>query len=35
VIKPPLRSAVPGGFDRDDFVVDHDNRTVTCPTVRR
>jgi IS5 family transposase len=32
VIKPPpLRPAVPGGFDRDDFTIDHDNRTVTCP----
>lgn len=32
VIKPPpLRPAVPGGFDRDDFTVDHDQRTVTCP----
>jgi IS5 family transposase len=32
VIKPaPLRPAVPGGFDRDDFTVDHDHRTVTCP----
>ena len=32
VIKPiPLRRAVPGGFCRDDFVVDHDARTVTCP----
>jgi IS5 family transposase len=31
-IKPmPLRSAVPGGFNRDDFVVDHDARTATCP----
>jgi IS5 family transposase len=31
-IKPmPLRSAVPGGFNRDDFIVDHDARTVTCP----
>jgi IS5 family transposase len=31
-IKPqPLRPAVPGGFDRDDFTVDHANRTVTCP----
>ncbi|MDQ3405174.1 MAG: IS1182 family transposase [Actinomycetota bacterium] len=31
-IKPaPLRPAVPGGYDRDDFTVDHDNRTVTCP----
>ena len=27
----PIRPAVPGGFDRDDFVVDHDARTVTCP----
>lgn len=26
-----LRPAVSGGFDRDDFVVDHDARTVTCP----
>jgi len=32
VIKPiPLRGAIPGGFDRDDFVVDHHDRTVTCP----
>ncbi len=31
-IKPlPSRPAVPGGFDRDDFTVDHDKRTVTCP----
>jgi IS5 family transposase len=31
-IKPiPLRSAVPGGFSRDDFDVDHDAATVTCP----
>lgn len=31
-IKPiPLRRAVPDGFDRDDFTVDHDTRTVTCP----
>lgn len=31
-IKPwPLQTAVPGGFDRDDFVVDHDAGTVTCP----
>jgi IS5 family transposase len=31
-IKPaPLRPAVPGGFDRDDFTVDHDQRRVTCP----
>jgi IS5 family transposase len=27
----PLRRAVPGGFDRDDFVIDHDARTATCP----
>jgi Transposase DDE domain len=32
VIKPlPLVPAVPGGFDRDDFKVDHDAGTVTCP----
>lgn len=32
VIKPlPLRPAVPGGFTRDDFTVDHTARTVTCP----
>ena len=32
VIKPiPLRSAVEGGFTLDDFTVDHDERTVTCP----
>ncbi len=32
VIKPiPIHPAVPGGFERDDFVVDHDARTVTCP----
>jgi IS5 family transposase len=31
-IKPmPLQRAVPGGFDRDDFVVDHAARTVSCP----
>jgi IS5 family transposase len=31
-IKPiPLRAAVPGGFTRDDFVVDHTARTATCP----
>ena len=31
-IKPiPLRRAVPDGFDRDDFVIDHDARTATCP----
>lgn len=27
----PLRRAVPGGYDRDDFVIDHSNRTATCP----
>ncbi len=32
VIKPiPLRGGMPGGFDRDDFVIDHHNRTATCP----
>ena len=32
LIKPiPLRQAVPGGFDRDDFVVDHAARRVSCP----
>ena len=32
VIKPlPIRPAVPDGFDRDDFDVDHDAGTVTCP----
>ncbi len=31
-IKPlPTRPAVPGGFVRDDFTVDHTRRTVTCP----
>ncbi|MDQ3708745.1 MAG: IS1182 family transposase [Actinomycetota bacterium] len=31
-IKPrPTRPAVPGGFARDDFRVDHTARTVTCP----
>ena len=32
-IKPiPLRPVIPGGFDRDnDFVIDHDARTATCP----
>jgi IS5 family transposase len=31
-IKPwPLSSAIPGGFDRDDFVVDHAAWTMTCP----
>lgn len=27
----PLRSAVPGGFNRDDFVIDQVARTATCP----
>jgi DDE family transposase/transposase-like protein DUF772 len=32
VIKPgPLRPAVPGGFTIDDFAVDEQQRTVTCP----
>ena len=32
VIKPiPLRTPVPGGFTSDDFTVDFDARTVTCP----
>lgn len=32
VIKPiPLRTPVPGGFTTDDFTVDFDHRTVTCP----
>jgi IS5 family transposase len=31
-IKPlPLRSAVPGGFTKDDFVINLDQQTVTCP----
>jgi IS5 family transposase len=31
-IKPiPLRPAVPGGFTRDDFAVDLQAKTVTCP----
>ena len=31
-IKPiPLQRAVPGGFTRDDFLVDQKTRTVTCP----
>jgi IS5 family transposase len=31
-IKPlPLRSAVPGGFTTDDFTIDTENSTVTCP----
>lgn len=32
VIKPhPLRTPVPGGFTSDDFTIDFDARTVTCP----
>jgi hypothetical protein len=32
VIKPgPLRPAVPGGFTIDDFIVDEQQSTVTCP----
>jgi hypothetical protein len=32
VIKPiPLRAPVPGGFTTDDFTIDHDAHTVTCP----
>jgi IS5 family transposase len=27
----PLRKAIPGGFDRDDFTIDHKARTATCP----
>lgn len=31
-IKPiPLRQHIPGGFTKDDFVVDLDARTVSCP----
>jgi IS5 family transposase len=32
VIKPiPVRRAIPGGFARDDFVVDHAAHRATCP----
>jgi len=32
VIKPiSIRPTVPGGFDRDDFVIDHDAARATCP----
>ena len=32
VIKPiPLRAPMPGGFTSDDFVIDFEARTVTCP----
>ena len=35
VIKPaPLRPAIPGGFTLDDFTVDQDAGTVTCPAWR-
>lgn len=35
VIKPiPLRTPVPGGFTSDDFHIDFDARTVTCPDNR-
>ena len=27
----PLRRAIPGGFDRDDFRIDHTARTASCP----
>lgn len=31
-IKPPrLRRAIPGGFDRDDFIIAHAARTASCP----
>jgi hypothetical protein len=31
-VKPaPTRSVILGGFTVDDFTVDHDNRTATCP----
>jgi IS5 family transposase len=32
VIKPiPMRGGIPGGFNRDDFAIDHRARTATCP----
>lgn len=32
VIKPwPIPVAVPGGFHRDDFIVDYEAKTATCP----
>jgi hypothetical protein len=32
IIKPkPLQAPVPGGFTIDDFIVDEDNQSVTCP----
>jgi IS5 family transposase len=31
-IKPiPLRRTIPGGFNRDDFIIDHAAGTATCP----
>ena len=31
-IKPwPTKPAVPGGFEREDFIVDYEARTATCP----
>ena len=27
----PIRRAIPGGFDRDDFTIDHTARTASCP----
>jgi len=27
----PLPRAIPNGFDRDDFIIDHDTHTATCP----
>lgn len=32
LVKPaPTRAAVPGGFTVDEFTIDHDARTATCP----
>jgi hypothetical protein len=32
LVKPaPVRAAIPGGFSVDDFTVDHEARTATCP----
>ena len=32
IIEPmPLRTPVPGGFTSDDFAIDFNARTVTCP----
>lgn len=32
LVKPmPLRGAIPGGFTIDDFTIDEDTRTATCP----